>query len=840
MPAAATAPQARQPLAARWRFCEGEPGRDGAPACADSGWKATSRAQTVAAALREAGEWSLDAPSRDFDSRDWWFHAHFDAPHDTADVLAFDGLATLADVTLNGEPLLASDNMFIRHQVVVGHRLRLAGNELVLRFRALQPELARRRPRPRWRTPMVSHQQLRWLRTTLLGRTPGWSPPAAPVGPWREIGWAPEQDWRARIDATVLDGRGRCELRLEADAAWAHTAKAAHLVLIGPDGREHAQPLSAAAAGFEAAVTVAEPTLWWPHTHGEPTLYRTMLRLQMRDGHVQETSLGNVGFRSIRIDRTGDGFALRVNGERVFCRGAGWMPLDPVSLRSTPQDCRAALQQVRNGGMNMLRLAGTLVDEEEHFYDACDELGLLVWQDFMFASMDYPFGDAAFAASAAREARQQVDRLARHPCLAVLCGNSEVEQQAAMWGVRREHWQQPFFHETLAQLCATQAPGVPYWPSSAHGGAFPHQAGAGTTSYYGVGAYERGLDDARRSGLRFATECLAFANVPDTFALQRMPGGLATRVHHPAWKARSPRDLGAGWDFDDTRDHYVRELFGVDPARLRHADHDRYLALGRAATAETMHAAFSEWRRPGSRCDGALLLALRDLWAGAGWGVLDDAGQPKSVWHALRRVLQPLAVLVTDEGGDGLVAHAINDTAQARHLRLAFTAWREGDVRVAEGGRAIDLAARGALSVPLVALLDHFMDLNHAWRFGPPACELIQVRLLDDKGDEVAASMHFPLGLAPLVAAPRRDIGLQVDATRDGGDDRAQLRLAAGQWAIGVHVDVAGWLPDDNHFHLAPGSTRTLGLRRVRDGAPLDGSLHALNLGAALPVELHA
>ncbi|MFL6692036.1 MAG: glycoside hydrolase family 2 protein, partial [Ramlibacter sp.] len=444
-----------------------------------------------------------------------------------------------------------------------------------------------------------------------------------------------------------------------------------------------------------------------------------------------------------------------------------------------------------------------------------------------------------FTASATREAGQQLERLAPHPCVAVLCGNSEVEQQAAMWGVPREQWQQPFFHETLPQLCTTQAPGVPYWPSSAHGGAFPHQASAGTTSYYGVGAYERGLDDARRSGLRFATECLAFANIPEPSALQRMPGGLATRVHHPAWKSRSPRDLGAGWDFDDTRDHYVRELFGVDPARLRHADHDRYLALGRAATAEAMRAAFSEWRRPGSPCNGALLLSLRDLWAGAGWGVLDDAGQPKSAWHALRSVLQPLAVLVTDEGGDGLVAHAINDTAQAQHLRLAFTAWRDGDVRVAEGSRAIELPARAALSVPLVALLDHFMDLNHAWRFGPAACDIVQVRLQDAAGREVASTLHFPLGLAPLVAAPRRDIGLQLRATADG-TGRAQLHLAASQCAIGVHVDVAGWVADDNHFHLAPGSTRTLALRRVQDGASLDGSLHALNLGAALPVELYA
>ncbi|MGZ5271399.1 MAG: glycoside hydrolase family 2 protein [Ramlibacter sp.] len=839
MGAAATAPLARQPLVARWRLCAGDPERPGCPPCNDGGWTTIDGAQPVAAALRALGEWSLDAPARDFDAHDWWFSAHFDAPPAGADLLAFDGLATLAEVSLNGEPILQSSNMFLAHQVPVGERLRLAGNELVMRFRALQPELARRRPRPRWRTPMVAHQQLRWVRTTLLGRTPGWSPPAAVVGPWRDIGWEAAASWRPQLATTVHEGRGRCHLQLDADGSWADTLEAAELLLVGPDGREHVQPLSAGAGGFDASVEVERPALWWPHTHGEPALYRAALRLQWRDGQRHEAALGSIGFRTVAIDTDADGFTLRVNGERVFCRGAGWTPLDPVTLRSTAADCRAALRQARDAGMNMLRLAGTLAYEEDHFYAACDELGLLVWQDFMFASMDYPFGDAAFTAEATREVRQQVQRLRPHPCLAVLCGNSEVEQQAAMWGVSREAWQQPFFAHELRELCAAIAPGVPYWPSSAHGGAFPHQASAGTTSYYGVGAYERGLDDARRSGLRFATECLAFANVPGASALQRMPGGLSTRVHHPQWKARSPRDLGAGWDFDDTRDHYVRELFGVDPARLRHADHDRYLALGRAASAEVMAAAFSEWRRPGSPCNGALLLFLRDLWAGAGWGVVDDAGQPKSGLHALRRVLQPLAVLVTDEGGNGLVAHAVNERPQAWQGQLAFTAWRDGDVRVAAGSCAIDLPPRSARSVPLLELLDHFMDLNHAWRFGPPACELVQVRLLDGQGTEVANAFHFPLGLAPLAATPRRDLGLQVLARLQDGAC-AMLDVRTQQWALDVHLDLPGWTADDDHFHLAPGAARTVRLQRLAPGADLAGSLHALNLAAAIPVEARA
>jgi beta-mannosidase len=820
-------------IRAAWRLHATDPG---AAAPADGGrWLEIAGPATVAAALRERGEWSLDGPAQDFDAQDWWYAAHFDAPEDSASsVLRFQGLATLCDARLNGQPLFSSDSMFLARDADVGRLLRPRGNELLLRFGSLQAALARRRPRPRWRTPMVAHQQLRWLRTTLLGRTPGWSPPAAPVGPWRDIVWldADQAALRWRLQAGLREGDGWVRLALDAPHAWLREGESAELVLRGPTG-EHRQAL----AGRDAVLRVPRAARWWPHTHGEPVLYDASLRWQHRRGGSRVFALGRIGFRTIEIDHAGDGFTLRVNGVPVFCRGAGWTPLDVVSLRSEPEACRAALHQARAAGMNMLRLAGTLAYEEDHFYDACDELGLLVWQDFMFASMDYPFDDADFARSAEEEARQQLQRLHHHPCLAVLCGNSEVEQQAAMWGAPRELWRPAFFHETLPALCRDVAPATPYWPSSAHGGAFPHQACAGTTSYYGVGAYERPLEDARRSRLRFATECLAFANIPDAATLERLPGGLATRVHHPQWKTRSPRDLGAGWDFDDVRDHYVQRLFGIDPARLRHSDHDRYLAMGRLATAEAMRLAFSEWRRPGSGCGGALLLFLRDLWAGAGWGVLDDRGAPKAAFHALSRALQPLAVFMTDEGGNGVDVHLVNDRPQAWRGTLEIAAWRDGEVPIARGERQVDLPAHGGITLSCLDVLGTFLDLNHAYRFGPPACELLRARLLDASGREAAHAMHFPLGLAQLLAQ-RRDLGLRAEWAGHG--DTMAVVVSTRSLALGVHFDLPGWAADDQHFHLAPGERRQVVLRRVRAAAPLGGQLMALNAAAPVPLEADA
>ncbi len=519
----------------------------------------------------------------------------------------------------------------------------------------------------------------------------------------------------------------------------------------------------------------------------------------------------------------------------MFCRGAVWTPLDAVSLRSTPGECRAAVLQACAAGMNMLRVAGTMVYEEDHFYEACDELGLLVWQDFMFANMDYPADDEAFSASVALEATQQLQRLQAHPCVAVLCGNSEAEQQAAMWGAPREQWCSPLFGRTLAQLCAIHAPRTPYWPSSAHGGAMPFQADVGTTSYYGVGAYLRPLEDARRAGLRFATECLAFANVPNAAAIARMPGGLATRVHHPQWKARTPRDLGAGWDFEDVRDHYLRLLFDTDPQKLRYADHDRYLALSRLATAEVMASAFSEWRRPASPCGGALVLFLRDLWAGAGWGVLDDRGAPKACWHALRRVLQPQAVLLTDEGGNGLFVHVLNETAQEAHWVLELAAWQHGAVPVANASLPLTVPGRGARTLPALEMLDHFMDLTYAYRFGAPACDAVAVTLRGERGEPVAQAFHFPAGMPALFGI---DAGLAASA-RMLDAQTAEVSVSARKFALGVHFDVPGFEPQDEYFHLAPGGQARVLLRSRAGGEP-HGSVHAVNGHAAATIRVDA
>ena len=841
----------RETLSDGWEVCATSPGLCCAPAdvdqCVAACWLSAREPGTVAAILRAAGALRLDDAPRRLDAEDWWYRLRFEIPPSAAEGalhLGFDGLAGRAEVWLNGELLLRADNMFVAYERSIEGMACAGSNTLHLRFASLDAALAVRRARPNWRAPMVEHQQLRWFRTTLLGRMPGWTPPAPAIGLWRDV-WLERRTDSPQIQLTDLrvqvasSGLGEVALTCTVTSSTSHPVDRVVLE-IERAGELYRQTLARCEPdgdAFEGCLQVPDPALWWPHTHGLPVLYAArLLAYTVGNAAPQSLLLRSIGFRTLALNTTGDGFAVHINGVPVYCRGACWMPLDLVSLRAPAAAYRDAVAQAREAGMNMLRVSGATVYEDEAFFDACDEAGLLVWQDFMFANMDYPADDAGFVASVRTEVAQQLARWCGRPSLAIVCGNSEGEQQAAMWGAPRDLWQPALFHTVLRQMVQVALPDVPYWPSSAHGGAFPHQSDMGTSSYYGVGAYRRPAHDARRARVTFATECLGFSNVPEASAIARMPGGHALRVHHPRWKARAPRDLGAGWDFEDVRDHYLAELFSVDPHRCRSVDHDRYLALSRVVTGELMAAAFSEWRRPGSGCGGALVWFLRDLWAGAGWGLIDDAGVAKAAYHYLRRTLQPVAVLITDEGGNGLVAHVLNERAESLNGELCITLFGAGDSVVAQASHTLRMPGRTSHSLPLAACFDTFFDLSYAYRFGPAPVTLVHVCLRLPDGAVTAEAHFFPTGLPSTVHA---DVGLkvQLEPLPDGA---LAVLLSTQAFAQSVHIQIHGHECDDNYFHMAPGTQRRIRAQCRGDfeGISKTATIQALNSARPIVSEL--
>lgn len=779
-----------QRLDTGWQCVSTPAGACGSPAALPAhGWLAAPVPGTVASARRAAG--LLDAahpPPLAFD--DHWYRVTLTGIGKRR--LRLHGLATLAEVWLDDVRRLDSDSMFVAHDLDI----ELNGSAtLALCFRALTAALTAKRPRARWRPRLVSPPTLRNVRTTLLGHMPGWCPSIQAVGPWRPVellGDAPHAfdtvDLASRVDGD--DGIVSLTLRF----AYPHDVATDGATL--KCGAAISSLQWRDAYTLTGAVRVPHAERWWPHTHGEPTLYP--LTLQLDDDRSNSYSLGSIGFRSIDVQRGADGmgFAIHVNGVPVFCRGACWTSADLVTLAGTEAQLRHTFELARAAGMNMLRVSGTMVYESDAFYALADEYGLLVWQDFALANFDYP-NDAAFRASIELEAAQFLTRTRRFAALAVLCGGSEADQQAAMLGLPPSLRAQAVFTELLPAIAARERPDVPYVPNSPTGGTWPFSTDKGVTHYYGVGAYQRPLDDARRAQVRFAAECLAFANVPDDATLHDALGTIHS--HDPRWKAAVPRDPGAGWDFDDVRDHYLRTLYGVEPAQLRYEDPVRYLDLSRAVVAEVMSDVFAEWRRADSTCAGGLVWQLQDLRAGAGWGVIDATGRPKSALHGLAHTLQPVQITLTDEGLNGLDIHLINERAQTFSGRLELVCLRDGSVKVVSASCPVELPPRSAQRVGAAACLGQFFDFTHAYRFGPRAHDVTLATLREAASEEIVCeAFHLP----DRRMSERHDIGLTALVQRRG--DGWQLVIETKRFARFVHIIDPHYRGARDWFHLAP------------------------------------
>jgi len=830
--------------------------QDGLAGLEDLQWLAATVPGTAAGAMREAGLWRAGDP-RDFDSCEWWFRTSFDAapagPGEEV-VLRMDGIATIAEVYLNGELLLLSESMFAAHAIEVGRRL-AGANELVIRCRALSELLAvRRRPRARWRTRLLRDGSLRFFRTMLLGRMPGSAPGPAAVGPWRPISLerrrsvsVEELTLRPRVTGAegVLSIRARLRPLGEAaiDAVLAR--------LDGPSGR-HECALELTEHGGEMIVNgelrVPEVARWWPHTHGEPALHRVELIAAATDGPLR-VDCGHVGFRELAFSAAGadaeperDGLAVHVNGVPVFARGAIWTPIDLVGMAPTGAQLRERLQLVRDAGMNILRIPGTAAYETAAFHDLCDELGILVWQDFMFANLDYPVSEQDFRERVVQEASSLLDSLGGRPSLAVLCGNSEVEQQVAMLGLEPELGRGELFGSLLPELIGAAAIDAAYLPSAPCGGELPFRPDSGVANYFGVGAYRRGLEDARRAGVLFASECLAFSNVPDAEAIEDMlaPGESAVPVHGPAWKAGVPRDAGAGWDFEDVRDHYLSRLYGLDAAQLRSVDQARYLELSRALTGELMAEVFGEWRRSASPCGGGIVLSLGDLAPGAGWGLLDHRGEPKAAYHHLARALAPVAVWTIDEGLGGVIAHVANDRPEPLQAELRIALYSGGERVVGDAVVPVALAGHSQAEWNLESALGRFVDISWAYRFGPPAQDAIVVSLLGAGGPAAPLSqaVRFPDGCRPLEREPAERIGLRAHA-RPSADGDTELQLSSSRLAHGVRVHAPGYAPPEQCFTLEPGVPRVLRLAgEAAQDSLKDAHVTAVNMHGRVRITL--
>ena len=426
-------------LAAGWEMAIATAGQfaDAAEA-RRAGWKSAGHLAPAASILTR-GDFALPPDAKSLHDCDVWYRLPLDQRGDF--ILAFEGLATIADVWLDDRLILQSDNMFARHHVPLTLR---GGETLTLAFRSLSKRLSEvTGKRARWRVPMITQQTLRFLRTTLLGHMPGWCPDVAITGPWRPIRLiaASRPDLRdLRIEARLENATGY----LSASFTTGANVKQGQSIRLRCNGQVVTGEWRADRWSAQIAITDVEP--WWPHTHGEPQLYAV-------DVEVGGTwhSLGRTGFRSLSVEYGAEGadFALVVNGERLFARGVCWSPPDIVAFPSDRDVYERELRLARDAGINLIRVCGTTVYEPQVFHDLADELGIMIWQDLMLANFDYPLADPAFRETLLNEAKEFLSLRQGSPSLVVLCGGSEISQQAAMMGLPSAVWSNSFLDDDL-------------------------------------------------------------------------------------------------------------------------------------------------------------------------------------------------------------------------------------------------------------------------------------------------------------------------------------------------------------------------------------------------------
>ncbi|MDO9181219.1 MAG: hypothetical protein Q7U04_02365 [Bacteriovorax sp.] len=814
-----------------WQILKSESGKYLAPADIDRKqieWINAIVPGTVAQALGTKLEENLQ-----LDSFDWWYHTSF-TTNDLVDgsrvFLNFLGLATFAEVWLNGELILSSKNMFVASRCDVTALIE-KNNEIYICFHSIERELKNKTPRPRWKTNLVNNQNLRFIRTSLLGRIPGWTPAIQAIGPWKEITLEIIKETSIELtsmQSNLVDTSG--EINLEAKINYFGSERI-HSASIIVDEKSYPLILGKEENSLvliKSKVEIINVPLWWPHTHGDPTLLSCRIEL-LADNRVITIDCGKVGFKSIKLNRQNGLVEFQVNNIPIFCRGACWTTNDFISLVGDKADLEKSLQLAVNSGLNMFRVGGTMVYESDDFYRMCDHYGILIWQDFMFANMDYPVLDLDFKNEIESEAIYQIKRLQKYVSLSVYCGGSEIEQQAAMMGLPKSDWSNDFFKDTLPTLINKHHTGIPYFPSSPCEGALPIHLSIGISHYYGVGAYKRNISEVKHANVKFAAECLGFSNVPMDETLKVLGKGQIPPPHSPLWKSQVPRDTGAGWDFEDIRDFYFEKLFNIDPIELRSHDLSRYLEISRVVSGEVMKRVFSEWRKAGSVCRGGLVWFFRDLTPGAGWGIVDSLGYPKAVWYDLKRVWAKQAVLLTDEGLDGIQVHLLNETAISLKGILEVDFFIHQKIRSGHVRHSIELVPRESITLNVDELLGHFSDHNNVYRFGPAKYDVIRASLKCAQTSElISEAFYFPTGLN-LAFAEAEGVQVEIDFV---SQNEIIVTVSTTIFLQNAYLSCHGYLAEDNYFHMAPNQIRKIKLTNIDSAiiSSLKVELSAINL----------
>jgi beta-mannosidase len=620
---------------------------------------------------------------------DWEYRSSFvaDEPllaHERVE-LVWNGLDTFAEVFVNGVSVLRADNMFRTWRVDVRKQLVKGPNNVLVRFRSPITFVRPSYDKLGYRLPAINDQATDMV-SMFARKAPyhygwDWGPRFVTSGIWRPV---TVEAWDgARLDDVqvvqrdLTDARARLGVVATVQATRAGKAK---VTVTSADGA--APPVTVEAAlvpgpnRVTAELVVDKPQRWWPNGLGAQKLYTFETSLFL-DGDAQPRAARRtrVGLRTIEVvhvkDKDGKTFTIKVNGAPVFMKGANYIPSDSFLDRVTPERYRSLLQSAADAHMNMLRVWGGGIYEDDRFYELADELGLLVWQDFMFACSMYP-GDDAFLENVRREALDNVRRLRNHASLALWSGNNEIEAAWAQWG-----WQWKFhlgkdaqaaiqraydrvFKEILPRVVADEDAGRFYTsssPSANEPGVPPNKLGWGDNHYWGVWHAEAPYADYATHTSRFMSE-YGFQSFPTLDSVARYAPPTEWRIDSPVMLShqRHPRGNQLVRTYME-RDFRVPKDFGA------------FLYLSQVLQATVIKYGAEAHRRRWPYNAGSLYWQLDDCWPVASWSGIDYYGRWKALHYAARKFFAPVLVSPVEDNGN-LRVYVVSDRRADAPMKL--------------------------------------------------------------------------------------------------------------------------------------------------------------------------
>lgn len=760
------------------------------------------------------------------DKLDWDYETRFDVPAEMLLLpsleLEFDGLDTYADVSLNDRPVLSADNMFRRWSADVKGIAAEKDNVLRVVFRSpVREDLPKLRALGIALPAANDQSELGGLgddKISVFARKApyhygwDWGPRFVTSGIWREArlaGWRGSRiaDFFIRQDEITAQ-----TARLTAQVEVRTLAACAAVLRISEGGRrwERQVELRPGTDVLSVELELEQPRLWWCRGLGKPERHAFKAELlRPGDGEPIDEATVVTGLRTVRLnterDERGSRFVLELNGVPVFAKGANHIPHDSFPSEVPVEKYRAEVEAAAECGMNMLRVWGGGLYEDSAFYNLCDEHGLMVWQDFMFACSMYP-SDDAFLASVAAEAEDNLKRLRRHPSLVLWCGNNEIdsawsqydeqggwgwkgrfsaEQRSAIWSGYEK-----LFHVLLPRAVEAFSPGVPYWPSSPlarlSGDAGQHghaDAGEGDVHYWGVWHGMEPFEAFRGNVGRFMSE-YGFQSFPQLSTIRTYAEESELELESRPMLAHQKHGGG------NQRIRHFMNLYMSEPK-----DFPSFVYRSQVLQAEAMKEAMEAHRRAKPYCMGSLYWQMNDCWPAASWSGIDYFGHWKALQYQAKRSFRETLLSFGDSGGLRSL-HAVTDRPGGVRGRLTLRLLefdgterrREAmEVRLDEAGSSVLLAFR-----------------DEDWLGGLPADSAVLVAALEeDGGAPLAEAWHY---FVPLKQQRLERPRISVTEAEDGSWTVSSDTLAR---QVRLTAEQAGRF-SDNFFDVLPGLPRTV------------------------------